>query len=255
MRVSYGDVVAAIDDMENLYQACAGGHGRLAESKFDAFKNGGGNDSQPVAAAKLYATTTTQCQPVVNGSDFPMPSQPLPAPTPFKGSWPAGTPGVVYSNMPTTVDTALRTYGNVPESNEGIAHLHDRVALVWLGGGIAGGMLSEAYHTFRAVNEFHVKLTGLPHNTALYNMACCIAVAARDDPSGVLVSSGMLGRNPGLSFGAIEQLKARGLEVAMSWLRQAKAAGYANESHMNSDPDLSALHIGTAHCSILYGAL
>ena len=58
----------------------------------------------------------------------------------------------------------------------------------------------------------------------------------------------MLGRNAGFSFGAIEQLKARGLEVAISWLRQAKAAGYANESHMNSDPDLSALHA-------IYGAL
>ena len=245
---SEADVVAAIDDMENLYQACAGGHGRLAESKFDAFKNSGGGNGQPMSAAKPFATMATQPQQVVNGSFFPMPLQPLPAPTPFKGSWPAGTPGVVYCNMPPTVSAALRAYGSVPETNEGIAHLHDRVALVWLGGGIAGGMLSEAYHTFRAINEFHVNITGLPHNTALYNIACCVAIATRDDPSGILVSSGMLGRNAGFSFGAIEQLKARGLEVAISWLRQAKAAGYANESHMNSDPDLSALHA-------IYGAL
>ena len=47
---SEADVVAAIDDMEQLYASTTGGSGRLVDRAFDVFKNGG--------SSKLYGHIT-----------------------------------------------------------------------------------------------------------------------------------------------------------------------------------------------------
>ena len=149
----------------------------------------------------------------------------------------------------------------VDESMAGFNYIHDKVALPWLEGGVGGGRIADAFHAFRASNDLQILLTGLSHPVSLYNMSCCVAVAARDDPTGVLRSSGMIGpqssssgassfsfggaagggSSPSPSNNHVGATKDEGLKVALSWLKQARAAGYSNTAHMNSDPDLSEL--------------
>jgi len=232
---SEADVVAAIDDMEQLYASTTGGSGRLVDCAFDVFKNGGSSSS---------SSPPTPPPPVMNASQFPT-AGPLPPPAPFVRPPGGGTAGAeakmtAHKNAPDVVKEVVD--GKVDESESGFSYVHDTLALPWLQAGVGGGRIGEAYHAFRVANDIHMSMKGLSSATTLYNIACCLAVAARDDPTGVLRSSGMLGEAAkSQNHDSFVGLRDRGLAASLQWLKQARAAGYSNISHMNSDPDLSEL--------------
>lgn len=269
---SESDVIAAIDDLEALYASCSGGSGHLADSTFDVFKNGGASGSAAALPPALPPAVT-------NSATFPAPAQgPLPLPPAFLGTPTQQGPLVVKFRAHHGASEVVKQLvdDKVDESMAGFNYVHDVVALPWLEGGVGGGRIADAFHAFRASNDLHLLLTGLPHPGSLYNLSCCVAVAVRDDPTGVLISSGMIGpqssssggassfsgglfgQTPSFSRGCLAAArgpssfgsaaasggsspKDEGLKVALTWLKMARAAGYTNTAHMNSDPDLSEL--------------
>merc|ERR1711998_475413 len=97
-------------------------------------------------------------------------------------------------------------------------------------------------------DNLNIQLDGHSDPITLYNIACCLAVAARDQPA--LLSS-MLGQaakvasanhtEPPSSFNQSSPLVCKALDTAVRYLLQAVAAGYDQDQHAASDPDLSYL--------------
>mmetsp|Transcript_19538 Transcript_19538/g.34306 ORF Transcript_19538/g.34306 Transcript_19538/m.34306 type:complete len:703 (+) Transcript_19538:81-2189(+) len=232
---SEDDAVAAIDDMERLYASCSGGSGNLAEAKFDEFKNGGTNSNK----SPLFPLDASSKPPAVIGGSF------FPESAHSQLGEPCMVPKIYcHGSAPAALKSVID--GFVYRSDVGVNDIFNTMGTPWLDAGVKGGKIDWAYHTFRVINDAHVTLHGCSYANALYNLACCVAVAARDDPTGVLVSGGMLGERPvasGATWAHYNELKNKGLEVSMAWLRQAKAAGYCDVQNIRTDPDLSELRV------------
>jgi len=212
---SVDDVKAAIDDMEQLYAACSTS-GQRAEWQF----------------ADVNAPLYSQPPP----SNSTAPTAPLALP-PVPG-------GMVF-----TVGTTFKPQGRAPEelvlrasqlplNRNSFTYLHDTVGLAWLQAGIAGGRVADAFHAFYLSNNIWVELHGEPNNVALYNMACCLSVAADGPPA---VVNDILGPVATAEGNPQKKRVDLALDAAVKYLRMSCATGYSNHQHMATDPDLNRL--------------
>jgi len=119
-------------------------------------------------------------------------------------------------------------WSHLPVKHESYAYLHEQ-AVHWLDQGVSGGKLGDAYHHLVIADEMHRCVHGHPDPYSHYNIACCLSVMARDNAL-------VLATLP-LPYSNKDKL----LDAAGKHLLMAVSLGYSNHSHMNSDPDLSAL--------------
>lgn len=122
--------------------------------------------------------------------------------------------------------------------------------------------LDAAFHFFRLSNDLYTQVHGRPWSSALYNMACCEAVAVHLQIQRYRTAIPLVGslaacsKAPELAGGLVapELPPLRGsagntvaslcearLDAAMSWLSTAIGAGNCQYGHMASDPDLQVL--------------
>jgi len=91
-------------------------------------------------------------------------------------------------------------------------------------------------------NGLWVELYGEPSNVALYNMACCLSIAADNvDHGGRGVLDGILGPVANAEGYLQKSRQDLALDAAVKYLRMACATGYLNFEHMSADPDLVRL--------------
>jgi len=107
--------------------------------------------------------------------------------------------------------------------------------------------LGKAYKHLSEANDLHIKISGLESGEALYNMACCLALAAdaqlqpAADPVAMFrdVSPGLPPANSAsLSGPALVESR---VDLAVDVLDRAIKAGYRHVAHMCSDPDFRAV--------------
>merc|ERR1712196_453911 len=109
-------------------------------------------------------------------------------------------------------------------------------------------MGDSAFHYFTLANDLHVRLHGGPSGTAMYNAACCLALAVEAQFAGSPSRPGFSTQNmvfPSMPPAHREPLAAftdARLDLAVEWLLAAVGAGYMNIEHMRSDPDLRSVH-------------
>lgn len=215
------DVIAAVDDLESLYAAC--NPGRLGSAKFDFMKTELTVADTQTIAAKL--ATQPPPGPAIQGFDaFPVSSSSPPVP-PAIGAEPAAVvvpvpamvgigagfvPAYGYGRVDGVSPAVAAAVAKLPEpSAQVFNYVHDALGLAHLDAG-GEGNLRTATSLFELANTIHVKVSGKPSSTALYNLACCHSLRKK-------------------------------MDEAATYLLQAVAAGYANSQHVGSDPDLEAL--------------
>lgn len=99
--------------------------------------------------------------------------------------------------------------------------------------------LAQALVHLSDANELHLRTSGAPSGEALYNMACCLALAATanrrlgDDHDDVAPGVPPLDQ----SISGIALVGAR-VDIAVSLLERAIGAGYRHSEHIRADPDL-----------------
>lgn len=209
---SEADVVAAIDDLEQLYKSCEA-QGRRVDPAL-AFANA----PAPATAPPAVFEPPVQAPPVQAG----------------------GGQFTIAGREPSRI---TQVHPRLPLSEAGFLFLHDQVGLALLAqdstastaAASGGEALLEAYQAFRLADDLHVQLHGIPSPSALYNIACCFARMARDCPH--LVDRARPRVGPvGTSA---DTMRALALDLAVRWLRLAVAGGYADVANMQGDPDLS----------------
>jgi len=107
--------------------------------------------------------------------------------------------------------------------------------------------LGKAYEHLSEANDLHIKISGTPSGEALYNMACCLALAAdaqlqpAADPAHMFrdVSPGLAPANSS-SLSGPSLVESR-VDLAVDVLDRAIKAGYRHVAHMCSDPDFRAV--------------
>ena len=124
-------------------------------------------------------------------------------------------------------------------------YLHNNLALPLLNSRMD---LDKAFCALQKANEMHILYAGVPAEFALYNMACCLSIAAemQEKSTGSAIVAPYLPPNPSMEMvhqcdGQIESLILKRLDSAANWLIQATVAGYKNKFHMQTDNDLSFL--------------
>jgi len=107
--------------------------------------------------------------------------------------------------------------------------------------------LGKAYKHLSEANELHVAISGSESGEALYNMACCLALAAdaqlqpAADPAAMFCDV-----SPGLPPSTSSSISGPALvesrvDLAVDVLDRAIKAGYRHVAHMCSDPDFRAV--------------
>ena len=216
---SEADVAAAIDDLEQLYAACA------ADARANVgFANASTSPAAPFVPppppANPFLPPPPKPPAVIGGDTFP---QPAPPPLPF------GTPAVKpSSDVPEAILRAP-----VPKSNEGYLYVHELANRRLTSPSATHAELGEAFALFRYANEIHTQVAGVPSPSALYNLACCCSRSAA-------LGQRVLGADF-LSWSA-EQC----LDMASVWLRAAVASGFHDFAHVQVDPDLQAVRTARA---------
>ena len=208
------DVIAAIDDLEQLYVACRA-QTRSSTGIFnDNFKT----------LAPVIPTPTPTPQPVVTSTIFPQPK----SPTVTVGQQLYGSPADDVSLHIRNKAAAL------PLSSESVNHL------CVLGNQLLENpksnllQLYEDFGYFSLGNDMQVKLDGVQHAALLYNMACCCSRMSLLKPSlSPMFSTTTSSTTPKWCQ---DTNAVRG--KAMSWLVAAVGAGWTDYKHMNADPDL-----------------
>jgi len=107
--------------------------------------------------------------------------------------------------------------------------------------------LGKAYKHLNEANELHISISGAASGEALYNMACCLALAAdaqlqpAADPAAMFrdVSPGLPPMNSS-SISGPALVESR-VDLAVDVLDRAIKAGYRHVAHMCSDPDFRAV--------------
>jgi len=109
------------------------------------------------------------------------------------------------------------------------------------------GNLGKAYRYLSEANELHIKISGLASGEALYNMACCLALAADAQLQPAVDPAAMFRDvSPGLPPTTSSSLSGPALvesrvDLAVDVLDRAIKAGYRHVAHMCSDPDFRAV--------------
>lgn len=106
--------------------------------------------------------------------------------------------------------------------------------------------LGQAFKHLSEANELHIKISGAASGEALYNMACCLALAAdaqlqpAADPAAMFrdVSPGLPPADSSLSGPSLVEVR---VDLAVDVLDRAIKAGYRHVAHMCSDPDFRAV--------------
>lgn len=187
---------------------------------------------QAVAPPKLPSPPSQMVVPVSTPTATPTTALPVSTPT----ATPATARIVVEPNpneppisMPATFET-FEWLGNL--------------ALPIISKGIAGASeLARAYRFSDEANSVHVHLHGKPSGEATYNKACCFSIAAAAffevPEAGKSATEDVAPGLPPTWHGTRPQEIAEArLELAITMLDQAVAAGYTDVAHMMSDPDL-----------------
>jgi len=224
------DIISAIDDMENLYASCLTA-GHRADTKFD-FANSQLTQVQPPPIPGPVTGFTTFPGSAVSS----LPTILLPVPAPPQWDLTSVQCFSVEGREPARITTAIK---NLPMNEDGFRYLHDSVGLVWLQQTVHGTSLVEALQAFHLSNELHTKLHGAPNSAALYNISCCFALMARDNPA--LLNQARIQGTTSAFGDSFDNLRNQALELSLFWLRLAIAGGYCNFAHLQSDPDLGIL--------------
>jgi len=128
----------------------------------------------------------------------------------------------------------------VPATREAFLFLHNSVAMPLMR---RTADLGRAYQVLDEANALHVRLHGIPSGEAVYNMACCLSLAAAA-LSSPAQSAGAFDVSPGLpplqgSMSPTELAEAR-LDLSAAMLEAAVELGYGDMAHMAADADLAA---------------
>merc|ERR1711865_486500 len=96
-------------------------------------------------------------------------------------------------------------------------------------------------------NDLYRQVHGCLNGVTMYNLSCCLVVAARDDPSAARAMLNHAAPTSNASFGGLlleaddSQVVERSLDLASRWLFQAAATNFCKDVNARSDPDLSLL--------------
>ena len=214
---SEADVLAAIDELENLYVACSA----KQRSEPGIFKCPGAFDfsNVPVAATALP-------------SKFPSPAPQVklsvlqePNPDLFGGEH--------FRPFGDFSSSSLKDYAKgLSLERKSIDYLQSLASVRLDDTGASIRQIEDSFSLSRLANEIHVQMTGRNEATCLYDMACCysrLAAAVQESapqPVHLKLSS--------------EQC----IDVSLSWLVASVGAGWQNTDHMKVDVDLQMLRQG-----------
>jgi len=202
------DVVAAIDDLEQLYAACCS----VPRQDTHQFNNS-------------VTTTTTTPTTVINGGIFPEPQPPKLSPQ-LNGDTRLFSP---FSDM---LKTTLNMASNLPMNMETYMYLHETGLQRLNDTNADQNKLFDAFGFFRLTNDISIQQQGAPDGSSLYNMACCCSRLAVHT---------LIHKEKTCTLPTWTSMTDACLNASVSWLFGSVGAGYKNYKHMMVDPDLEAV--------------
>lgn len=147
-------------------------------------------------------------------------------------------------------EAAAAAARQLPATYKSYTYLHNEVAMQLMK---RTENLGRAYWYFRQASQVHQQAFGKPADIALYNAACCLALAAQAqivasgrDGGGAAaphdVSPGLPGTADDATCGPFQLAEARA-DLALGLLREAVDSGYSRMGHLQTDSDLQAVRI------------
>lgn len=211
------DVLAAIDDLEQLYAACSS----IPRQNTNQFNDGNQQKS-------TWPPPVTVTSSVINGGTFPEPKPPnvLPNTSPLTNTF---SP---YSQISKSIlDVATK----LPMTMESYTYLDGMGQHLLSDKSATQSKLFESYGYFRLTNEMSIQQKGHGDATSLYNIACCCSRLADQN---LTTSASSLFIHPPVIIPNWIQSKEMCLDASISWLLQGVCAGWNNHEHMMVDLDL-----------------